>query len=415
MDIYLIIIFFIYILIALFNYWLDHLNISHLKKFGSTIPPEFEDHIDQSLLDKMKDYTVENTRFGIISSIINNIILIIFIFGGILNAYNSWVASMGLSFILSGLVFFLLMTYAETVIGIPFSIYRTFKIEKKYGFNTMTPKLWITDTIKSLLLSTIMLSLLIAGGLWIFRKSPDLWWFWIWCFFFAFSLFLMYISPYVLEPLFNKFVPVGDEELEGDINILMQKVGIKVSRVFKMDASKRSTHTNAYFSGIGKVKRIVLFDTLIQQLSKSEILSVLAHEAGHWKKKHILKFIIVTEIIALIAFYVSFHLLQSDLLIDLFNINDSTLFTKIILLGFLGSIVLFPFTPIIHSLSRKHERQADDYSFDLTGDNESMITSLVKLSKDNLSNLNPHPLYASFHYSHPPVLERIRRLKDKKT
>jgi STE24 endopeptidase len=413
MNSYLIVILVIYVLIALFGYWLDHLNISHLKKYGANIPPEFEGQVDQAVLDKMRDYTVENTRFGIISSIINNIILIVFLFGGVLNIYNSWIVSMGLPFIISGLVFFLLLTYAETVISMPFSIYRTFKIEKKYGFNTMTPKLWITDQIKSLLISTIMLSLFIAGGLWIYQKSSDLWWFWIWCFFFAFSIFMMYISPYVLEPLFNKFVPVGDDELEDDINSLMQKVGIKVSRVFKMDASKRSTHTNAYFSGVGKVKRIVLFDTLIEQLSKSEILSVLAHEAGHWKKKHVLKFIIVTEVVALIAFYISFHLLKSDLLAELFHITDSTLFAKLIVLGFLGSIILFPFTPLIHAFSRKHERQADDYSCDLTGDKESMITSLVKLSKDNLSNLHPHPLYALFHYSHPPVLERIRRLENK--
>ncbi len=414
MNFYLILIFVIYILIAAFNYWLDHLNISNLKKHGADVPPEFEGQIDESLLGKIRDYTIENTRFGVVSSMINNIILLVFIFGGILDIYNSWASSLDLSFILAGLVFFLLLVYAETVISIPFSLYRTFKIEKKYDFNTMTPKLWIMDQIKSLIITTIMLSLMIAGGLWILLKSPDLWWFWVWCFFFTFSIFIMYISPYVLEPLFNKFVPIDDEELEGDINSVMTRVGIKVSRVFKMDASKRSTHTNAYFSGIGKVKRIVLFDTLLKQLSKSEILSVLAHEAGHWKKKHILKFIIVTEIIALIAFYISYHLVGSDVLIELFNVKDSTVFAKLILLGFLGSMVMFPFTPLIHYLSRRHEREADDYSCTITGDAGSMITSLVKLSKDNLSNLHPHPLYASFHYSHPPVLQRIRRLKDNK-
>lgn len=221
----------------------------------------------------------------------------------------------------------------------------------------------------------------------------------------------MYISPYVLEPLFNKFIPIDDRELEGDIQDLMRKAGIAVRRVFKMDASKRSTHTNAYFSGIGNVKRIVLFDTLLKQLNKSEILSVLAHEAGHWKKKHIMKFIIVTEILALILFYVSFHLLERDLLITLFNVHDSTLFAKVIVLGFLGSIALFPIAPLMHYFSRRHEREADDYSCHLTGDTESMVTSLIKLSKDNLSNLHPHPFYAAFHYSHPPVLQRIRRLR----
>jgi len=275
----------------------------------------------------------------------------------------------------------------------------------------MTFKLWITDTIKSLVISTILMGLLIAAGLFIIQKSPDLWWLWVWCFFLAFGIFMMYISPYVIEPLFHKFTPVGDEKLEDGIRSLMEKVGIKVSRVFKIDASKRTKHTNAYFTGIGKVKRIVLYDTLIEKMNYDEIMSVLAHEAGHWKKKHILKSIIVTETIALIAIYVAYHVIQSDFLMTLFNIKESSLFAKLIILGFIGSIVSFPFGPVFHYFSRRHENEADKYSFDLTGNPDSMISALVKLSKDNLSNLHPHPLYALFHYSHPPVLERIRKIR----
>ena len=191
----------------------------------------------------------------------------------------------------------------------------------------------------------------------------------------------------------------------------MGKAGIKVSRVFKVDASKRTKHTNAYFTGIGKVKRIVLYDTLIEKMDYDEIMSVLAHEAGHWKKKHILKSIIATETIALVAIFISYQMVQTDFLIDLFHIGQSSFFVKIVLLGFIGSIVSFPFSPLFHYFSRKHENEADRYSFEMTGKPESMISSLVKLSKDNLSNLHPHPLYALFHYSHPPVLERIRRIR----
>ncbi|MBI5103036.1 MAG: M48 family metalloprotease, partial [Nitrospirae bacterium] len=162
---------------------------------------------------------------------------------------------------------------------------------------------------------------------------------------------------------------------------------------------------------IGKVKRIVLYDTLIEKMNYDEIMSVLAHEAGHWKKKHILKSIIVTETIALIAIYISYHVIQSDYLIELFNIEKSSFFAKLVILGFIGSIVSFPFGPVFHYFSRKHENEADKYSFDLTGNPDSMISALVKLSKDNLSNLHPHPLYALFHYSHPPVLERIRTIR----
>ena len=410
MDIYLILIITAYLIIVAFGYWLDYMNLAHLRKYGSVIPGEFEGQIDQELLSKTKDYNVEHTKFGFISSIFNNVVSLAFILA-LLNIYNSWIVSLDINFILTGLVFFLLITYAETIISIPFSLYNTFKIENRYGFNTMTFKLWITDTIKSLIISTILMALLISAALFIIQKSPELWWLWVWCFFFAFTIFMMYIAPYVIEPLFHKFSPIEDERLESGIRELMEKVGIKVSRVFTMDASKRTKHTNAYFTGIGKVKRIVLYDTLIEKMDYDEIISVLAHEAGHWKKKHVLKHIAVTEVIALVSLYIAYHLLQSDLLLNIFNIEQNSFFAKLVIIGFLGSIVSFPFGPLFNQISRRHENEADKYSFEMTGNRESMISALVKLSKDNLSNLHPHPLYSLFHYSHPPVLERIRSIR----
>ena len=411
MHIYLIIVVIAYLIITGFGYWLDFLNLSHLKRYGSVIPPEFEGQIDQALLSKTRDYNVEQTRFGFISSVFNNIVSLLFIFV-LLNIYNSWIISLNYSFIMSGLIFFLLISYAETAISMPFSLYSTFKIENRYGFNTMTWRLWITDTIKSLLISTILMGLLISIGLLLIHKNPDLWWLWVWSFFLFFGIFMMYISPYVIEPLFHKFTPIEDEELESGIRSLMEKVGIKVSRVFRMDASKRTKHTNAYFTGIGKVKRIILYDTLIEKMDRAEVISVLAHEAGHWKKKHILKHIVATEVIALITIYISFKLIQGNFLTDLFNINESSFFAKLVVLGFIGSVVSFPFGPVFHYFSRRHEKEADRYSYELTGNADSMISALVKLSKDNLSNLHPHPLYALFHYSHPPVLKRIRSIRE---
>jgi STE24 endopeptidase len=222
----------------------------------------------------------------------------------------------------------------------------------------------------------------------------------------------MYISPYVIEPLFNKFTPIDNETLEVDIRKMMQRAGIRVSRVFKMNASKRTKHTNAYFTGIGRVKRIVLYDTLIEKMENTEILSVLAHEVGHWKKRHLLKRLIASEGIALIVIYISFRILQGDLLVNLFNIEEGTFFSKVLILVFLWSIVSFPFTPLLNYLSRMHENEADRFSYKMTGDVEGMISALVKLSKDNLSNLYPHPAYAAFNYSHPPVVERIGRIRD---
>ncbi len=410
MEMYLIIILAAYVAVALFGYWLDYLNLSRMKKHGAVIPPEFEGQIDQALLRKTHQYNIEHTKFGFVHSIFNNIIFLLFIFI-LLDIYNSWVVSLDLAFILSGLVFFLLLTYIETFISMPFDLYSTFKIENKYGFNTMTFKLWLTDTIKSLLISTVLMSLVITVGLLIIQKNPDLWWLWIWGFFLLFGIFMMYISPYVIEPLFHKFTPIENEELESGIRTLMQKAGIKVSRVFRMDASKRTKHTNAYFTGIGKVKRIVLYDTLIEKMDNNEVLAVLAHEAGHWKKKHLLKHLIAVESVALIVMYVSYQILQSDFLLRLFHIGENSFFAKVVILGFIGSIVSFPFSPLSNYFSRRHEHEADKYSYEMTGDKGSMISTLVKLSKDNLSNLHPHPLYALFHYSHPPVLERIRRIR----
>jgi len=191
----------------------------------------------------------------------------------------------------------------------------------------------------------------------------------------------------------------------------MEKTGIKVSRVFKIDASKRSRHTNAYFTGIGKVKRIVLFDTLLNKMTQPEILAVLSHEVGHWKKKHIFKRLVFIELMSFVASYISFRVLKTGFLADIFGIQDVTFFAKLVILGFLFSIISFPFTPLSSYFSRKHEYEADGFAAALTSDPESMATSLIKLSKDNLSNLHPHPLYAKFYYSHPPVVERVNRLR----
>jgi STE24 endopeptidase len=397
-----------------FEYLLRYLNFRHMKKFGLSVPSVLEGKIDIDLLKKTQAYETEKTRFGFISSLFGNIVTIIFIFGGLLNIYNSWVVSLQIPFIVSGLLFFLILSYANTVISIPFSLYSTFKIENKYGFNTMTPELWLKDFFKSIILSTIITGILVSVGLWIVQSSPNAWWIWIWGFFLVFSLFMMYISPYVIEPLFNKFTPLEEQVLVEQIKHMLHKVSITVSRVFRMDASKRSRHTNAYFSGIGRVKRIILYDTLLEIMNHDEILAVLAHEAGHWKRKHILKMIIATELLSFFILYGVFRIFQTGLLTDLFHIQTGTFFAKIVIIGFLGGIVSLLFIPFSSSISRRFEREADRFAFSLSGNNESMISALIKLSKDNLSNLHPHPLYAAFYYSHPPMVQRIEQIRNLK-
>lgn len=404
-------IFFAYLFVILSDYWLKYLNLSRLKKQGTFIPPEFEGSIDQALLRKTRDYVIENTKYEVLLSLFQSSILLIFLFGNLFAWYNSWVVSLQMPFVLSGLLFFLFLLYADTFLTIPFKLYHTFKIENTYGFTTTTLKLWITDFIKSLMVSTILTAIVISAGLFIVQKSPHLWWFWVWCFFFAFSIIIMYLFPYVIAPIFNKFTPIEDETLKAGIQNIMKKVGIKVKQVFQMDASRRTKHTNAYFTGIGKVKRIVLYDTLVDTMNSGEILSVLAHEAGHWKKRHLLKHLIASEIIALFVMFVVHKLLQNDFLIDLFHVKESTFLAKVVIISFLGSIVSYPFSPLKNYFSRRNEFAADLFSNEITGDSRSMISTLVKLSRDNLSNLHPHPLYAAFHYSHPPVLERIRAIQ----
>lgn len=408
----MLIILFSYLLVQGVEYWLKHINLRHMKMHGMNVPQGFEGYIDGSVLKKTHAYTIEQNKLSFMESLFGNVLLLVFIFGGLLNAYNSWIVSLNLPFVLAGPVFFILIGYASSILSLPFGIYSTFRIENKYGFNTMTLKLWIADLIKSTLISTILMSIILLCSFWIIQASPVYWWLFVWGFFLLFSLFIMFISPYVIEPLFNKFTPLEGDGLEGRIRALMEKAGIKVNRVFKIDASKRSHHTNAYFTGIGRVKRIVLFDTLINKMTQSEVLAVLAHEVGHWKKKHILKRIVFIELMSFIGAYISFRVLKADFLADIFGIQDVTFFAKLVILGFLFSIISFPFTPLSSYFSRKHEYEADRFASALTLDSGSLATSLIKLSKDNLSNLHPHPLYAKFYYSHPPVVERVNKLRE---
>jgi len=404
----------IYLLIIATGYWLKYLNLAHLKANAGIVPPEFEGVVDPALLQKMSDYTLETSRVETIESIIDNVVLICLLFGGLIGSYDRWIAALSGSFIWGGVLFFLILVYAETVIGIPFSLYRNFKIENRFGFNTMTLRLWFTDLLKSAIISAILGTVVIVAALSLVRSNPAWWWLEVWIFFAVFSLFVMYISPYVIEPLFFKFEPVKTEGLEAGIRSLMERAGLKVSRVFQVDASRRSRHSNAYFTGIGRVKRIVLFDTLIAQMTHDEILAVLAHEVGHWKKRHVIKRLLMTEILALVGFFLAFRVLQWDGLPGLLGQGQVSFYAGVVLVGFLGSLVMFPFTPLFSYLSRRDEREADRFASDLTGRPQAMASALVKLSRENLSNLHPHPLYAKFYYSHPPVVERIRRLNQSK-
>ena len=400
----------LYLTIEAAEQFLAIINLKHLAKHGAEVPPGFEKHVDSSTLTRIRDYTVEHGRVDRIAAVVSMGVTILFLFGGLLNRLNSFIGEQGWAPVTSGVIFFMVLIYGETLISMPFSLYNTFSIEKRFEFTNQTLGLWLKDFIKSLILNTLLLGFLLYVLLWFIRVLPDFWWLAGWVFMLLFSIFLLYISPYVIEPLFNKFKPMEDISLEGKIKETLARVGLKINRVFSMDASKRSSHSNAYFTGIGHVKRIVLFDTLLANHGDDEIIAILAHEAGHWKKKHILKMLVLSQIIGLVGFYLAHKLIAGDLLAEVFMLDIPTTHAKLLLAIFIGTLALFPIKPLMAYISRLHEIEADNFALQLTEAPGPMANALIKLGKDNLANLHPHPLYAAVYYSHPPMAQRVKRI-----
>lgn len=399
-----------FVVVLVFEYALDWLNMRYLRRYGHQVPAEFSGHIDQELLAKTSAYTLSRNRLGLVESLLGNLLLIVFLFGGLLALYDGWITALTESFLLAGLLFFFGLLLVRGLLDVPFSLFRNFVIEERFGFNTLTLRLWLTDLIKGTLVSLILSALLLGGALWLVQLSPAWWWLWVWLFFALFSLFLMYLSPYVIEPLFFKFEAIREEGLEERIRRMMAKAGLDVSRAFQVDASRRSRHSNAYFTGIGRVKRIVLFDTLLEQMDQEEVLAVLAHEVGHWKKRHVLKRLLTAQLIALVGLFLAQKLIDSGMLPGLLGLEHASFYAQLMILSLLASLAGFPLTPLTSWLSRRDEYQADAFARELSGRPEALASALVKLSRENLANLHPHPWYAAFHYSHPPVVERIRSL-----
>lgn len=408
----------VYLFIQASEFALAWINLKFLQRHGADVPPGFEGSLTPDTLRKSADYTIAHNRLSLAESLFGTLLIILFLFCGLIEVYDRWLASFSRSFILQGILFFILLHLSQTILEIPFSLYRNFSLENRYDFNTMTPATWLSDFVKSTLLSLLLIALLVAGAFALILASPQNWWLWVWLFLTVVSLSLIYLSPVVIEPLFSKFEPLQSAELKDAIQSLMGKAGLGVRSVLQMDASRRSKHSNAYFSGIGKVKRIVLYDTLLERLEPPEILAVLAHEAGHWKKHHLLKRLAATEAVTLFSCFAAFFLLSRGNLPALFGIEKASFPAQLVLLGFLFSLPLALFAPLGNWLSRRHEHQADRFAAELSATPEALASALVKMSRDNLANLHPHPLYAAVHYSHPPVVERVQALlalKDKNT
>ena len=390
---------------------LSRLNISHLRSFEDRVPQGFSNMIDQKTLSRMRDYTVATSRVGSIEHLTGDILILAIVLSGFLPWLNGRISALDLHFVFSGILFFFACSLVMGLVEIPFDLYRNFVIEKRFSFNTLTAKLWISDLIKSLLISSVVMGLFLAVFFSIVLHAPFTWWLWVWAFFIFFQMLIMWLYPVVIAPLFNKFEPIEDEELKNRIFSLAEKTGINVKGLYKMDAGKRSKHSNAYFTGIGKAKRIVLFDTLVEAHTTDEITAVLAHELGHWKKGHIKKQLALSMVLSLGVLYLAYTFVSHDVLYATFGFEEITIYAGLFLLTIIAKPFSFFLTPLSCMLSRHFERQADDYAFSLTGETAPLTNALKQLAKQNLANLHPHPAYAWFYYSHPPIVERIDRLE----
>jgi STE24 endopeptidase len=389
---------------------LQRLNIRHLQSHGKAIPTVFQGIIDESTLAKMVDYTVDNSRLAAKENIIGDIIELAIIFL-LLPFLAIELSALKLHLIWQALIFFGVLAAIGGIAGIPFELYHTFVLEKKYGFSTITWRLWLTDLLKSLVIASLLMGILVSAFMAFILYLPASWWFWAWLFFTLFEIMLLWIYPVAIAPLFNKYEAVRDEALREQIIALLAQVGLKAGGIYQVDEGKRSKHTNAYFTGIGKTKRIVLFDTLLASHSAEEILSVLAHEVGHWKKKHILKQLIFMITTSLVVFYFVYRIVDSPVLYRAFGLPGTPVYAGLFLVSIYLSCIGFFLSPVGSAVMRRYEREADRMAVELRGTSRHMISALKKLAKDNLANLHPHPLYAWFYYSHPPLLERIESLE----
>ena len=387
----------------------DHLNI---KNLNDKIPSEFIGIYDEKQYEKSQEYLKVNTRFGLITSLFDLIILFIFWFGKGFLFLDNIVRSLNLDPVSTGLVYMGILILCKSLLSLPFSIYSTFVIEEKFGFNKTNCKTFIIDLIKGVLLSILLGVPLLAGILAFFQYAGDYSWFYCWLAVTIFILFIQFIAPTYIMPLFNKFTPLEEGELKNSIISYSRKIAFPLKKVFVMDGSKRSSKSNAFFTGFGHNKMIVLFDTLIKQHSISELVSILAHEMGHYKKKHILKNIIISIIQMGIMFFLLSIFISYQPLFDAFYIKEKSIYAGLIFFSMLYSPISF-FTGIfMQYISRKNEYEADRFAVETTDNGKSMINALKKLSVHNLSNLIPHPFYVFLNYSHPPVLERIKALKE---
>ena len=406
----------IFIALILIKFLLEtYLKIRNLKSIDNnkdSVPPRFKSVVTEEEYKKSILYNTDRIKFQIFTALFGSVVLVIFTIGGLLNYLTGVVMDMTSSNVLGAVLLGLLLIIVEEIISIPISIYSTFVIEERHGFNKTTKKTFVTDIFKGLLISGAISSILYATVIFIIISAGDLWWIYAFAAVFTLQAIIFFLYPVLIMPLFNKFEPLDDEQFKKPIEKLLEKVDFKSKGLFVMNASLRSTHGNAFFTGFGKNKRIVFFDTLLKTINPDEMEAILGHELGHYKLGHIRKTLISSLVFGFLGFYILNEIFKSDNFFIAHGLENLTVYSKFLMFYLvIGSYTFFT-KPITSALSRKREFEADDFSFQFT-DGEHMISGLLKLTKDNASNLTPDPLYSSYYYSHPPIAERVASIENK--
>lgn len=386
-------------------------RVLNLKALDPGLPNEFQGYYDEEKYARSQEYTRVNTRFAFFTTSFDLIVILVFILFGGFNFVDQIIRGFGLSTLPSGLAFFGILFFASDLISTPFSLYQNFVIEEDFGFNKMTLKTFILDKLKGYLLTLVLGGVFLTAILFFFEKTGEYGWLYAWGIIGLFMILIQPLFTLVIAPMFNKFTPLEKGELRTAIENYAQKVGFPLSRIDVMDGSKRSAKSNAYFSGFGKQKRIALFDTLLEKHSNDEMVAILAHEVGHYKKHHIKVGILISILHTGLLFWLLSIFIDNPGLFEAFKMKEISVYGGLTFFMILYSPVELVLSVIMNAVSRRNEFQADAYSAKTTEKSEHLISGLKNLSVSNLGNLTPHSLSVLLDHSHPPVLERITALK----
>ena len=400
----------------LLKLYLSSRQIRHVSRHRDTVPPAFAATISLASHQKAADYTLTKARFGLLELAFGSALLLGWTLLGGLDTLNQALAGSVLAQwgpLATQMALVAGFGLISGALDLPFTLYSTFRIEERFGFNKMSMQLWLADLLKSTLVGMVIGLPIVALILWLMNSAGPLWWLWAWAVWMGFNLLVLVLYPTVIAPIFNKFKPLEDDSLKARVTALMQRCGFAAKGLYVMDGSKRSAHANAYFTGFGAAKRVVFYDTLLKQLSPAEVDAVLAHELGHFKHKHIIQRIVMLFAMSLAGFALIGFLSQQlwfytglGVRPNLGAPNDA-----LALLLFMLAVPLFSFfiSPLMAQLSRQHEFQADAYAA-LQTDGRDLASALLKLYQDNASTLTPDPVFVKFYYSHPPASERLARM-----